>query len=1056
MTPTLVHDRSVCSSGERVSTPSRPSLALRFRQLVSSPFRSTRTLAAVTVVALAAMAAPVHAQIVVNDFEDGTNQGWSPRGGVTLTNSTAASHGGARSLLTSGRTAGWNGPSLDLRTVLAPNTTYQISGWVRLLAGQPQSNLKFTLESRATGGTTTNYAQVNTPAAVTDAGWVQLQGTISFTAASHDVLTLYLESDDITSAYYLDDFTITNLSGGGDPAPPDQSGLETGFETATAEGWFPRGPVTLTVTDEAAASGSYSLSVTNRTQSWQGPAINVLGKLHKGSQYAIGVRVRLLPGQAPAPVRVSLQADFAGSTSYHTIIGNQTVTADAWTDFATLYTFGLDATQLQLYVESDTPNASFYIDDFIIDYVEPPEVQDLPPLKEVLAPYFDLGAAVEPAELAGVHSELLLLHFNTVVAGNAMKWGPLQPTEGNFNWGPADAIANFAREHGLKMRGHTLLWHSQNPAWLFRDANGNPLEPGNAAHRTLLIDRLRTHIHTVVARYADVVNDWDVVNEVIDTSGPNGLRNSPWLQIIGPEYIDLAFQFASEVPGVGNLYINDYNTHEPAKRTVLFNVVQGLIQRGIRIDGVGHQTHINIAWPPLTEIADSLDLFTGLGLDNQITELDISVYTNSTDTSPVTEEQLVQQGYRYRDLFNLFRAKSSQISSVTLWGLADDNTWLKNFPIARDDKPLLFDERLQAKHAYWGIVDPTLLPITPKTLNVTAKPRGLLYNLQTWAALAPVALETGDSSASWGQFRVTWSANALHLAVEIDDATRLRGDTVEVFLSGGQRFSFSGYGLMRRNGAQGLIAPTRDGYLLFASIPLSPSVAVGDEVVFDIRVTDGSTGRQLSWSDTHHAQHTDELAFGVLTLIPEKHVVSIGRGRPTIDGNADRVWRNATEIETDRFAFGSSGATARVKLLWSAGYLYIYAIVSDPLLSKASPNPWEEDSVEIFVDANNAQTNTYQADDAQYRINFDDEVTVGGSSSASNVTSATRLVNGGYVVEAAIRIDDASTVRGSVLGFDFQVNDDSGGGTRTSVATWNDVSGNAYQDPSQFGAIILR
>ena len=997
--------------------------------------------------------------VVANGFEAGTNENWTSRGPAVLTNTTEAARTGTRSLKTTGRTSTWNGPALDLRTLLAANTTYQISGWVRLVAGQPASNLKFTVEMRATGAAGNSYVQINPAIAVTDGGWVQLQGSFSFTAPTHDNMTLYLESDDATSAYYLDDFSIVGPADTEEP-PPDTTGLSTGFETATVEGWTPRGPVTLTPTTEAAGSGNYSLKVTGRAATWQGPAIDVLGKLSKGSRYAIGVRVRLLPGEAATQLRVSLQASFNGTTSFHTVIGNTMVTDAAWVDLATIYTFGIDATALQLYVESATAaNVSFYIDDFLIDYIDPITIQPLPPVKDEFVGQFDIGAAVSPAELNGAHRELLLRHFDTVVAGNAMKWDALQPTEGVFNWGPADAIANFAVANGLKMRGHTLVWHSQVPAWLFRDASNNPLQPGNSVHRALLIQRLQTHIHAVVNRYKDVVNDWDVVNEAIDTSAPNGLRNSMWLQIIGPEYIDLAFQFTDQVlNGAGGLYINDYNSHEPAKRNALANVVQGLINRGVRVDGVGHQTHIQIGWPPLTEIAQSLDLFTGMGMDNQITELDISAYSNSNDTTAVTPETLILQAYRYRDLFNLFRAKASQISSVTFWGMADDNTWLKTFPITRDDKPLLFDEQLQAKPAYYGIMDPSQLPVLPESLNVTRKAtKGFTKNLESWTAIAPVPLNAGDGSDPTAHFRMVWSGKALHLAVEVNDTTRLTsGDRIEIFVAGVQRYEFSKLGMQRPFGAEGLMVPADGGYVLFATIPVSPALAIGDSLLVDIRVTDGATGRQQSWSDTHHAQEASETGFGMLTLLPEKLVVQIRRGQPVIDGQQDKVWHNATEISTNRFAFGSSGATAQVKLLWDSGYVYIYATVSDPLLSKASANVWEEDSVEIFVDANNAQTTSYQGDDAQYRVNFDNEVSVGGTTSTANVVSSTRLVSGGYVVEAAIRVDATETVSGSILGFDFQVNDDSGAGARTSVATWNDVSGQAYQDPSQFGALILK
>ncbi len=1019
----------------------------------ASLLRLFRPLAAAAAFALASVP-PLLAQVADHGFEGGSTQGWGPRGSAVVTSSTEAARTGSSSLKTTGRTAGWNGPALDLRGQMSAGTAYQISGWVRLVAGQPTSNLKFTVEARATGSATTDYMQVNNAAPVTDGSWVQLQGTFTPSAASYDVLTIYLESDDATSAYYLDDFTIL-----GPEAPPDTSGLLTDFETGTPEGWMPRGPVTLTPTTEAAAQGSYSLKVTGREMSWQGPAIDVFGKIFKGSQYAIGVRVRLVSGQTPVQMRVSLEVVNNGSTSWHTIVGNTQVTDGAWADLSTLYTFGLDATELRLYVETDTGNASFYIDDFILDYIEPPTVQDLPSVQAVLDPYFDVGAAVSVAELSGAHSELLLRHFDTIVAGNEMKWSSLQPTEGVFNWGPADAIADFARTHGLKLRGHTLIWHSQVSAWVFQDANGDPLQPGNAAHRQLVIDRMRTHIHAVVSRYADVVTDWDVVNEVIDPNAPGGLRDSPWLRLVGPEFIDLAFEFADEIlQGSASLFINDYNTNEPAKLAALKNVVEGLLARGVRVDGVGHQTHISIVWPPLADIAASIDTFTALGLDNQVTELDVSVYANDSDTAPPTAAALLQQAYRYRDLFNLFRAKSSQISSVTFWGTSDDTSWLKTFPVVRDNKPLLFDERLQAKLAYWAVVDPSELPVQPKSRNITKRPStGAFNTLQDWTAIAPIPLDSSNGSPLLGEFRVLWSVGALHVAVEVFDSTPMvNGDAVEIFVGNNVRFSFNAMGNQFAGGALATTTATQRGYLTVATIPFSRAFAVGRTQLFDVRVTDGGTGRRQSWSDTRHDQNTDPAGLGTLTLLPEKLVAKIDRGSPLIDGVADGIWAGATEITTTRFPVGSNGSTAKVKLLWDDGYLYLYATVTDPLLSKASPNPWEEDSIEIFVDPNNGQTTTYEAGDSQYRVNFDNEVSFGGGATAGNLVSATTIVPGGYVVEAAIRVDPSETVVGSVIGFDVQVNNDPGTGSRSTVATWNDLSGNAYQDTSQFGALILR
>jgi endo-1,4-beta-xylanase len=659
---------------------------------------------ALWVILLCFAAGTASAQVVSNTFEDGTTEGWVSRGSAILSSSVEAAHGGSASLKTMGRTDTWNGPSLDLRTRILANTTYQISGWVRLVAGQPASNLKFTVEQLANGSTSSSFTQVSAAQSVTDAGWVRIQGNYSVASTDNATLLLYLESDDPTSAYYLDDFTITAQVGASCPEPLDQSGLATNFEDGTTQGWGPRGDAVLTNTADAAHDGALSLAVTNRAASWQGPTISVLCKMHKGSQYLVSVWVRLLPGQAASLMRVSLQADLNGTPSFLTVLGNQNVTDADWVNFRGNYTLSADADQLQLYVETDSTLASFYIDEFSLTFNPPKPIQtNIPSLKNVVK-QFPIGAAVLAFQTQGLQSQLLLKHFNSVVAGNDMKWSSIHPSENTYNFGPADTIANFARTNGMHMRGHTLLWHNQVSAWVFQDAAGNPLQPGNPEHRALLIERLHSHIQTVVTRYGDVVDSWDVVNEVIDPAQPGGLRVTPWLQIIGPEYIDLAFQFAKEFSGTGKLYINDFNTNEPARLAALKTVVQGLLSRGVPVDGVGHQTHINIEWPPLEDIRKSIKTFDRMGLDNQITELDMSVYTNSTSTAPVTQAQLDLQGRRYRELFDLFRQLKHSISSVTLWGLGDDSSWLKTFPITRDDKPLLFDEQLQAKPAYWGVV----------------------------------------------------------------------------------------------------------------------------------------------------------------------------------------------------------------------------------------------------------------------------------------------------------------------------------------------------------------
>jgi endo-1,4-beta-xylanase len=203
------------------------------------------------------------------------------------------------------------------------------------------------------------------------------------------------------------------------------------------------------------------------------------------------------------------------------------------------------------------------------------------------------------------------------------------------------------------------------------------------------------------------------VNEVIDPGQTDGFRRSPWFNVTGTDYIDRAFQVAREVAPNAELYINDFDTTSTAKRQFLYNLVSDLRSRGIPVDGVGHQMHNNVDFPSGQAIIDTIELFHGLGVKNEVTELDVSIYSNSlpgpiADYFDIPAERLVQQGYRYRTFFDAFKRLQGKVASITFWGQADDHTWLATS--GRTNAPLLFDQSLKKKHAYWGVIDPLQLP----------------------------------------------------------------------------------------------------------------------------------------------------------------------------------------------------------------------------------------------------------------------------------------------------------------------------------------------------------
>lgn len=334
---------------------------------------------------------------------------------------------------------------------------------------------------------------------------------------------------------------------------------------------------------------------------------------------------------------------------------------------------------------------------------------DAPSLYQSLSAYFPIGAAVRPRDIEGEHGEVLKRHFNSIVAENDMKWARIHPAEDTFDFRRADELVAFARANHLLLRGHNLVWHQQVPGWVFLDRDGNEMQP-TPANKALLLERLEKHIRAVAGRYRDDVYAWDVVNEVIDTASPDGFRRSPWYVITGTDYIDTAFRVAHEVAPKARLFINDYDSTDPVKRQYLLNLVRDLKRRGVPVDGMGHQMHTNVDCPAVSDFIETVNLFSSLGVENQVTELDMSIYHNGTDSYTTPHpEALARQAARYREFFEAFRKLKGQLTAVTFWGVADDHTWLKRYPIERNDEPLLFDESLITKPAFWAIVDPQRL-----------------------------------------------------------------------------------------------------------------------------------------------------------------------------------------------------------------------------------------------------------------------------------------------------------------------------------------------------------
>ena len=345
-------------------------------------------------------------------------------------------------------------------------------------------------------------------------------------------------------------------------------------------------------------------------------------------------------------------------------------------------------------------------------------------LKDAYAGKFLIGAALNTEQSSGndtVALNVVVEHFNSITAENCMKHEVIHPEKDRYDFSQSDLFVDFGVKNNMFVIGHTLVWHSQTAPWFFLD------DKGEQVSRDTLISRMKEHIYTVVGRYKGKVKGWDVVNEAIDDTEGNGLRNSLWLQIIGPEFIELAFQFAHEADPDAELYYNDYNLYKAHKRAEAVKIVENLKAKGLRIDAIGEQGHYGIDPAILPQVEASILAFIGAGVNVVISELEISVLPFPTEniTAEVSQSfesraeldpyreglpdsiQALQSGM-YTDLFNIFLKYQDHIDRVTFWGVNDQQSWRNYWPIAgRIDYPLIFDRNNQPKQVLFDLVELT-------------------------------------------------------------------------------------------------------------------------------------------------------------------------------------------------------------------------------------------------------------------------------------------------------------------------------------------------------------
>jgi endo-1,4-beta-xylanase len=294
----------------------------------------------------------------------------------------------------------------------------------------------------------------------------------------------------------------------------------------------------------------------------------------------------------------------------------------------------------------------------------------------------------------GDYTTTLKREFNTIVAENEMKASALQPNKGQFNFTTADDMVKFAEENNMKLRGHCLIWHAQNPGWI---------QSGSWTRETLL-EVMKAHITGVITHFKPknkIVYEWDVVNEAFSDGTSGAMRNSFWKKTIGEDFVDSAFAFAHRADPEIGLFYNDYNTSNiTAKSTAVYDKIKKMVENGIPITGVGFQSHQTLEeYTPafITSLKQNFDRFAALGLKLSITELDIRI------TLPTDQSELAKQGDYYKEYMQTVLSTPA-CRTFMIWGFTDAHSWVPGTFKGTGDA-LIFTSSYQPKPAYTSLLD---------------------------------------------------------------------------------------------------------------------------------------------------------------------------------------------------------------------------------------------------------------------------------------------------------------------------------------------------------------
>ena len=621
----------------------------------------------------------------------------------------------------------------------------------------------------------------------------------------------------------------------------------------------------------------------------------------------------------------------------------------------------------------------------------------------------------------------------------------------------------------IRIRGHVLVWHSQTQEWFFHE-NYDISQP--YVDKETMNRRLEWYISSVFdhyfgeaanGKYDGLFYGWDVVNEAVigntyrtDTVSTaesldeirHGNNSSWWHVYQSNEFIINAFKYANKyAPKDVELYYNDFGETDNIKSEGIIKLISDVKSaEGTRLDAFGMQAHYSVDSFSAAQFKKVAQKYAEAAGKVQLTELDFQASAAYKSGAASKDSEYTKMAYCHKQLFDAakdLKKNGTNVAGITVWGVIEPNSWLhsqSNLGGGADGSkqcPLLFDGKYKAKPAYWAYVDATKLEPSIQDIVVAEQKGDTISGTE-------YSFSDDDTQAA---FIPTWDKDGLNVLVSVKDATIDDTDAVTVYVD--ETNSAGDVTPVKMTVKRSEAQAVDGGYHATIKVPMT-DLKVAKTIGMDVKVM--NKDKAVNFNDLTGKQETSSKYYAKATLKPG--IEKATKATVKIDGEADSAWDKAVAIPLTINLKAS--VTADAKVLWDDENLYVYATVKDPVLNKDGGDAYQQDSLEVFIDENNAKTESYDDDDKQYRINYENEHSFNGKKCLEeNVQSSAKVTGDGYVIEAAFKWTDIQPKEGDRIGLEFQINDADASGTRIGTLSWNDETGMGWSKSSVYGTIEL-